>query len=150
LNTRPAGENANVPPRGLAVATAVAVSLPVLGAAGCGQSDDREAVRATTQQFLAAYAADRDEAACQTLSSDTVKELESQEGAPCPEAIGKVELDGGNVAQVEVSVTNAKVDLGTGESVFLSEQADGWKITALGCRSAGKPADEPFDCELTA
>jgi hypothetical protein len=148
LKTRPAGENANVPPRGLAVAPAVAVSL--LALAGCGQSDDREAVRATTQQFLAAYAADRDEAACRTLSSDTVKELESQEGAPCPDAIGKVKLDGGTVVDVEVSVTNAKVDLATGESVFLSEQADGWKITALGCRSAGKPADEPFDCELTA
>ena len=137
-----------MPPRDLAVASAIAVSL--LALAGCGQSDDREAVRATTQQFLAAYAADRDEAACGTLSSDTVQELESQEGAPCPDAIGKVELDGGTVADVEVSVTNAKVDLATGESVFLSEQADGWKITALGCRSAGKPADEPFDCELTA
>jgi hypothetical protein len=128
----------------------VAVSLLAVGVAGCGQSDDRDAVRATTQQFLAAYAADRNEAACQTLSSDTVKELESEEGAPCPDAIGKVELDGGNVVDVEVDVTNAKVDLATGESVFLSEQADGWKITALGCRSAGKPADEPFDCELTA
>jgi hypothetical protein len=128
----------------------VVVSLLALGVAGCGQSDDREAVRATTQQFLAAYAADRDEAACQTLSSDTVKELESQEGAACPDAMGKVKLDGGNVVDVEVSVTNAKVDLATGESVFLSEQADGWKITALGCRSSGKPADQPFDCELTA
>jgi hypothetical protein len=128
----------------------VAVSLLAVGVAGCGQSDDRDAVRATTQQFLAAYAADRNEAACQTLSSDTVKELESEEGAPCPDAIGKVELDGGNVVDVEVDVTNAKVDLATGESVFMSEQADGWKITALGCRSAGKPADEPFDCELTA
>jgi hypothetical protein len=150
LKARPAGENAGVPPRGLAVVPAVAVSVLALGVAGCGQSDDRDAVRATTQQFLVAYAANHEEAACRTLSSDTVKELESQEGAPCPEAIGKVELDGGNVAHVEVSVTNAKVDLGTGESVFLSEQADGWKITALGCRSAGKPANQPFDCELTA
>ena len=128
----------------------VAVSLLAVGVTGCGQSDDRDAVRATTQQFLAAYAADRNEAACQTLSSDTVKELESEEGAPCPDAIGKVELDGGNVVDVAVDVTNAKVELATGESVFLSEQADGWKIKALGCRSAGKPADEPFDCELTA
>ena len=46
----------------------VVVSLLALGVAGCGQSDDREAVRATTQQFLAAYAADRDEAACQRLA----------------------------------------------------------------------------------
>jgi hypothetical protein len=126
----------------------LAVLCVAVGA--CGQSDDRETVQATTQRFLAAYAADRDRAACEALSSDTVKELESQEGAPCPEAIPKVELEGGNVVDVEVTVTNAKVDLARGESVFLSEQADGWKITALGCRPAGKPADEPFDCELTA
>jgi hypothetical protein len=128
----------------------VAVSLLAAGLAGCGQSDDRDTVQATAQGFLVALAADQNEAACEALSSDTVKELESQEGAPCPEAIGKVELEGGNVVDVEVSVTNAKVELATGESMFLSEQADGWKITALGCRSAGKPADEPFDCELTA
>ena len=126
------------------------VALVCVAVGACGQSDDRDTVKATTQRFLSAYAADRNRAACQTLSSDTVKELESQEGAPCPDAIGKVELDGGNVAGVEVTMTNAKVDLTTGESVFLSEQADGWKITSLGCRSAGKPADEPFDCELTA
>jgi hypothetical protein len=126
------------------------VALLCVAVGACGQSDDRETVRATTQRFLSAYAADRNRAACQTLSSDTVKELESQEGAPCPKAIGKVELEGGSVVNVEVSVTNAKVDLATGESVFLSEQSDGWKITALGCRSAGKSADEPFDCELTA
>lgn len=129
----------------------VAVSfLAAVGVAGCGQADDRDAVRATTQRFVAAYAADENETACQALSKDTVKELESQEGAPCPEAIGKIALDGGKVEDVQVTVTNAKVDLATGESVFLSEQSDGWKITALGCRSAGKPADEPFDCELMA
>jgi len=118
--------------------------------AGCGQSDDRDTVRATTQRFLAAYTADRGENACAALSADTVKELESQESKPCPDAIGGVKIDGGRVADVQVTVTNAKVDLATGESVFLSEQADGWKITALGCRSPGKPRDEPFDCELTA
>jgi hypothetical protein len=118
--------------------------------AGCGQSDDRSTVRATTQRFLAAYKADQGETACAALSTDTVKELESQESKPCPDAIGSVKIDGGTVADVEVTVTNAKVDLATGETVFLSEQADGWKITALGCRSSGKPADRPFDCELTA
>ena len=127
-----------------------AVALLTLGLAGCGQSDDRVTVQAKAQRFLAAFAANQNEAACQALSSDTIMELESQEGTPCPEAIGELTLGGGQVSAVEVAVTNAKVDLATGESLFLSEQADGWKITALGCRSAGKPADEPFDCELTA
>jgi N-methylhydantoinase A/oxoprolinase/acetone carboxylase beta subunit len=95
-----------------------------LSARGCGQSDDRETVQETTQRFLTAYAADQNETACRALSADTVKELESQEGAPCPEAVGKVALAGGQVAAVEVSVTNAKVDLTTRESTFLSEQAE--------------------------
>jgi hypothetical protein len=118
--------------------------------AGCGQSDDRDSVRATTQRFLAAYAGHQGETACAALSSDTVKELESEEGKPCPDAIGSVQLDGGAIADVQVTVTNAKVDLATGESLFLSEQADGWRISALGCRASAKPADEPFDCELAA
>lgn len=128
----------------------LAVSLVAIGLAGCGQEANRDAVRATTQRFLVAYAAHKDAAACETLSADAVKELESQESAPCPQSIGKVKLAGGKIAEVEVTVTNAKVDLVSGESLFLSEQADGWKITALGCRSAGKPADKPFDCELTS
>jgi hypothetical protein len=132
------------------VRSRVVVLLAATALAGCGQADDRDTVRATTQRFLAAYAADEGERACEALSTDTVKELESQESEPCPEAISGVEINGGTVADVHVTVTNAKVDLATGESVFLSEEADGWKITALGCRSAGKPRDEPFDCELTA
>ena len=122
----------------------LAVSLVAIGLAGCVQDANRDSVRATTQRLLVAAAA------CETLSADAVKELESQESAPCPQSIGKVKLAGGKIAEVEVTVTNAKVDLVSGESLFLSEQADGWKITALGCRSAGKPADKPFDCELTS
>lgn len=133
----------------VAIGWLTVLSIVAGGAAGCGNAGE-QAVRATAQRFLADYAADADASACDALSSDTAKELESQEGAPCTEAIGRIELPGGRIAKVHVTVTNAKVDLVTGESLFLSEQADGWKITALGCRSAGKPADEPFDCELSA
>jgi len=94
----------------------VAVSLFAVGVAGCGQSDDRTTVRATAQRFVAAFAADQNEAACQALSSDTVKELESQEGMPCPEAIGELELAGGQVRAVEVAVTNANWVAGGGGS----------------------------------
>ena len=124
--------------------------LAAVALAGCGQSDDRAAVRATTERFLRAYAADRGAIACAALSSETRKALESQESRPCPRAIASVELGGGPVVQVDVTVTNAKVDLAGGESVFLSEQASGWRISALGCRSAGAPTDMPYDCELEA
>ena len=126
------------------------VVVAAVGLAGCGQADDRDSVRAITQRFLAAYEADEGEPACAALSQDTRKELESQESRPCADAIAEVELEPGAVTRVEVAVTNAKVDLASGESVFLSEQAAGWRISALGCKPQGKPADEPFDCELQA
>jgi hypothetical protein len=126
------------------------VVVAAVGLAGCGQSDDRDRVRAITQRFLAAYEADEGATACGALSLDTREELESQESRSCPDAIGEVELEPGAVIGVEIAVTNAKVDLASGESVFLSEQAAGWRISALGCTPQGKPADEPFDCELQA
>ena len=118
--------------------------------AGCGQSDDRAAIRAETERFLAAYEADQGAIACAALSSDTRKALESQESRPCPEAIGSLELSGGAITSLQVTVTNAKVDLASGESFFFSEQRAGWRISALGCRASETPTDTPFDCELEA
>ena len=132
------------------VRVCLAAPLLAVALAGCAQSDDRATVQATTERFLRAYGSDQATIACAALSSDTREALESQEGRPCPQAIGSVELGGGPVVQVDVTVTSAKVDLAGGESVFLSEQASGWRISALGCRSAGAPTDMPFDCELQA
>ena len=112
--------------------------------AGCGQTDDRAAVRATSERFLAAYKAEDGAAACAGLSSDTRKALQNEETRPCPQAIRGVELDGGAITHVQVSVTNAKVDLASGESMFLSEQASGWRISALGCRPDGPPTPPRF------
>ena len=129
---------------------AASVALASLGTAGCGQSDDRDTVRTTTQRFLAAYKADEGERACAALSQDTRKELESQESKSCPEAIGQVKLEPGAVTRVHVTLTSAKVDLAGGESMFFSEQKAGWRISALGCKPEGKPRDSPFECELQA
>ena len=124
--------------------------LTALVLAGCGQSDDRAAIRAETERFLAAYEADQGAIACAALSSDTRKALESQESRPCPEAIGSLELSGGAITSLQVTVTNAKVGLASGESFFVSEQRAGWRISALGCRASETPTDTPFDCELEA
>jgi len=124
--------------------------LLVLALAGCGQSDDRDTVRAVTERFYNAYGAEQGDVACSTIASETRKQLESEESEPCPEAIGSIDLSGGAISKVAVQMTNAKVDLASGESVFLSREQPGWRITALGCRSAGRPTDLPFDCELEA
>jgi hypothetical protein len=122
--------------------------LLVLALAGCGQSDDRAAVRAVTERFYNAYDAKQGAVACSTIASETRKQLESEESEPCPDAVGSLEVSGGPILKVAVVMTNAKVDLAGGESVFLSEEQPGWRITALGCRPTKTPTDTPFDCEL--
>lgn len=122
----------------------------VLGTAGCGQSADRDAVRVLTQRFLAAYQAQDGAAACDALSQATRKELEGEEGKACAQALPSLQLDGGAVTRVHVYLTNAKVDLASGESLFLSEERSGWRLSAVGCQPQGKPADRPYDCELQA
>jgi hypothetical protein len=129
---------------------ALPAMLGLLMLAGCGQSDDRATVRSTTERFLAAYQAKQGAVACGVLASDTRKALESQESKPCRQAITSVDVSGGRVLRVKVAVTGAKVDLAGGESFFLSEQASGWRISALGCRSTPTPAETPYDCELEA
>jgi hypothetical protein len=43
-------------------------------------------------------------------------------------------------------VTSASVALARGGAIFLDEAADGWEISAAGCRPTGD--DLPYDCEL--
>ena len=124
--------------------------LALLALTGCGQSDDRAAVRSTTERFIAAVGAKQGAVACGTLASETRKALESEESKPCPRAIGSVDVSGGAVQHVQVAITSAKVDLVGGESFFLSEEKPGWRITALGCRSTTTPTRTPFDCALEA
>jgi hypothetical protein len=128
----------------------VPATLALLVLAGCGQSDNRATVRSTTERFLAAVQAKQGPVACGVLASDTRKALESQDGKPCPQAIGSLSISGGAVSHVQVAITSAKVDLAGGESFFLSEEQSGWRISALGCRPSTSPTQTPFDCELKA
>jgi hypothetical protein len=128
-----------------------ALLVCVIALAGCGVSDDRAQSRAVTERFLAAFEEENGLEACGQLSASTVKELESQEQQPCAQAVTELELEGGAVVRTDVYVTNAKVDLSSGESVFLNREPTGWKLAAVGCKSTeGPPRDEPLDCELEA
>ena len=121
----------------------------VLG--GCGTSDDREQARNAVIRFYHALEEHRGGAACAELSSSTVSQLESQSGQRCARAITDIRLRGGAVSRTEVFVTNAKVDVTSGESAYLDREAAGWKLSAVGCRpNEGKPRDRPLDCEVEA
>jgi hypothetical protein len=79
---------------------------------------------------------------------DTRSELESQEGRPCRQAIGDVGLRAAAVTRVDVYVVDAMVELADGDAVFLGHEQDGWRLSAVGCSSAGKSVDRPYDCDV--
>jgi N-methylhydantoinase A/oxoprolinase/acetone carboxylase beta subunit len=134
----------------IALSTVSAVVL-VLWVLGCGTADDRAAARETTERFYAAVADDDGAAACDELSEDTVKELESQSGQSCADAVTDLDFAGGSVVMVEVYAVNAKADLSGGESAFLSPESGSWKLSAIACKpEEGKPRDRPLDCEVQA
>jgi hypothetical protein len=122
---------------------AAAVSL-----AGCGNAGD-DAVRGVTGRFVDAEGSGNGEAACAQLSPQTRAELEKSEQRQCSVAVTHLRLKPGGVARVEVYVMNAMVELTSGETEFLEQGKEGWRLTAVGCTSrGGKPADQPYDCQL--
>jgi hypothetical protein len=84
------------------------------------------------------------QARCDLLTQATLTTFESEESAPCAEAIADVPLPGGEVIAVEVWGGDAQVRLG-GDTVFLAETDAGWKVTAAGCEPRG---EAPYECEL--
>ena len=133
------------------LALALVLLALAAAAAGCGTSDDRDQARTTVERFYGAVRADDGEAACEQLGDSLLEQVESQTGQSCPRVITRFQYDGGDVETVEVYITNAKVDLASGESAFLSREDDGWRLSAVGCKAEkGKPADRPLECEAEA
>jgi hypothetical protein len=131
-----------------AVLAVVAVGA-VLGVAGCGRGDDRAAVRAVTARFFAGLSSQEGRAACAQLSLSTRAQLQSQEQKACSKAVTALELQRGAVMRVEIYLRSAAVELSSGETAFLDQGKQGWRLSAVGCRPEnGKPADRPYDCEL--
>jgi hypothetical protein len=126
----------------------VSTLLVLLVLGGCGTSDDRDQARATVERFYDAIRAQDGEAACAQLTATTSEALEDRAGQECRAVITRLDYGGGAVVGTEVYVTNAKVDLRDDESAFLEREPEGWRISAVGCRSAeGRPRSRPFECE---
>jgi hypothetical protein len=127
-------------------ATALVIAAGCLAGCGGGARGD---VRVVSAGFLQALGRHDDAAACESLSDQARAQLEDDEGKPCEQAIGGLGLQPSTVRRVQVFMTNAKADLGNGDSLFLSQGPDGWRLDAIGCKpEAGKPADRPYDCAL--
>lgn len=137
------------PRRRAILPAAAALSFALL--AGCGTADDRTQAEDVVARFSAALDAGRGDDACALLSDATAAQLEQTEQKPCAEAVTSLPHEPGAVANAEVYITNAKIDLDSGETMFLSREADGWKLSAVACTPAdGKPADRPYECEVEA
>lgn len=128
----------------------MAALLPcALAGVGCGTSTDRDQARVAAERLYAAVDADDGAAACRELSRQTVEELVSQEQSPCEEAILELDLQTPATADsVEVYITSAAVHFSGGETVFLDETRQGWRVSALGCREQAPGA--PAQCEVQA
>jgi hypothetical protein len=125
--------------------------LLCVGLAGCGRSGDQVRVSEVTGRFFAAVGSGDGATACAQLSPDTRKALEEDEGRPCREAIGALRIAAGSPTKVALYLTSAKAELDNGESAFLSQTGEGWRLSAVGCKAGeGPPSDVPMDCELEA
>jgi hypothetical protein len=120
-----------------------------LAATGCGRADDRATVGEVTNTFFAALGSGDGDRACQELTPDTRAQLESEEQSDCRDAVTKLDLAAGSVDRVEVDVLSAVVELSSGESAFLDQSDEGWRLSAVGCKPrGGERAEGPYDCEL--
>jgi hypothetical protein len=123
-------------------------SLVLLGSAVLLLSGCSSAQRADVEQVATTFTdpSGDPEARCDLLAPATLDSFEESASAPCPEAIGQLPMDAGEVRSVEVWGGDAQVKL-SGDTVFLTETHSGWRITAAACR----PQDEaPYDCGVAA
>lgn len=119
-----------------------------VAACGCGTSADRDAARDAAVGLYRAAAHDDGAAACARMSPSLRRALVDDEGERCAEAVLGLDLSGRAAGAVEVYADAARVRLAGGDTVFLSDTAQGWRVEALGCRPAGD--GRPYDCEAEA
>lgn len=83
--------------------------------------------------------------ACVLLAPSTRRQLVQDQQQDCPRAIAGEELPrGGGLRGAEAYGRQAMLRL-TGDTLFLSQFTDGWKVVAAGCAPEG---DKPYECSV--
>jgi hypothetical protein len=119
-------------------------SVVVLACAGCG-SDISTAVSNTAERFYGAVASGNGAAACALLAPLTVHEVQQSEQEPCGTAIMDEDIPAaGQVIGQKRFGDQAQVRL-RGDTAFLAQFADGWKVVAAACTPRG---ELPYDCKV--
>lgn len=97
------------------------------------------------EDFYAAVSRGDGAAACELLAPATRDELEQSAGRPCAVAVLEEDVPrAGQARDVNVYGAAGEVEL-EGDTAFLGEFPDGWRVTAVGC-TARPP--EPYDCQV--
>lgn len=126
--------------------TAVA-ALAVAGLlCGCGAPASRlEGAGQAGRQFAQALADADYPRACALLAPRTRQQLEEDQHEPCVFALHGEELPAaGEVRGTDVYGRQALLRL-RGDTLFLSQFDNGWKVVAAGCTPQG---DKPYRCSL--
>jgi outer membrane murein-binding lipoprotein Lpp len=129
------------------VGVVTAASLLVLGLAGCGTNADADQARRAAQTLYVAAARHDGSRACAQMSPSLRAQLVDDDGGPCAKAVVGLDLAGRTVDEVKVYADAALVRFTGGDTVFLGDTAQGWRVEALGCRPQGHG---PYDCEEQA
>ena len=122
----------------------VVVSTVLLTATACG-SGASDASSTVAERFYQAIESDDGATACSLLAPKTRQEVEESGQASCDSAILDEDIpDGGAVTDLHQYGGQAQVRL-RGDTAFLAEFDDGWKIVAAACTPHG---EQPYDCKL--
>jgi hypothetical protein len=124
------------------------ISAPALIAlillTGCGTGADARQARGAVARLYTAARHHDGVTACAQLSPDTRAQLVKDTGKRCATSVLGLSLHGSRPLLVRVYGASAVVTLAGGDTVFLGDTREGWRIEALGCR----PQDgAPYDCE---
>lgn len=123
-------------------AVAAALVLSGCGSLGADTAGAADAARA----FHRAVDSGDGEGACALLSSRAVGTLHSDTSKPCRTAITQQGIPrAGAVRTSEVYGRNGRVVM-DGDTVFVSEFDDGWRVIGVGCQPVGP--DRPYDCAV--
>ncbi|MCF2527198.1 hypothetical protein [Yinghuangia soli] len=123
-----------------------AAALALVGVCGCSDlSELRDGAAAAAAHFRQAVQAQDWAAACEALAPASRDELEQNNKAPCPQALGGQELpDAGRARHTDVH--GEAMAVFAQDTVFLAHFPSGWKVTAAGCQQ--QPGDRPYRCAL--
>jgi hypothetical protein len=127
------------------VAGPVLATALVIAMSGCGRLGSAEDANAAQAAETFDRSLSDPSRACQLLAPGTLSELQDSFG-PCQRSLPKQDLPAATeVVSVDVYGQDAMVRL-EGDVVFLARFADGWKVTAAGCRL--RSPGRPYTCTL--